>query len=150
MVNEFVFPETYFVFGSNTGGMHGKGAAKYAKDRLEAVQGVGEGITGHCYALPTVIYTPGVGLSKMPLSQIDTHIETFIEYAKSNPNQKFQLTQVGCGLAGYSIDEIVPMFTSRGIPNNVFLSYTWDKYINGPIKDRFIVAGGESFRIGIY
>ena len=42
-----------FVFGSNLAGRHGLGAAKYARNNLGAVYGVGEGPTGECYALPT-------------------------------------------------------------------------------------------------
>ena len=45
-----------FVFGSNLAGRHGKGAAKYARNNLGAVYGVGEGLTGDCYALPTKDY----------------------------------------------------------------------------------------------
>jgi hypothetical protein len=145
MVNKFIFPESIFVFGSNTGGFHGKGAAQYARKYLEAEQGVGEGLTGHCYALPTVGYAQGKGLLKMSLDEIDFHVKRFIDFAKSNPDLNFQLTQVGCGLAGYSIDEILPLFLNHGIPNNVFLSYTWDKHIHTVIKDRVIVAGGRDF-----
>jgi hypothetical protein len=42
-----------FVFGSNLSGIHGGGAARYAFDNLDAEWGVGEGITGRSYAIPT-------------------------------------------------------------------------------------------------
>lgn len=44
---------TIFVFGSNPGGVHGAGAAKTARDMFGAQTGVGEGMTGNAYALPT-------------------------------------------------------------------------------------------------
>lgn len=44
---------TIFVFGSNPKGVHGAGAAKVAREQFGAVYGVGEGLTGNSYALPT-------------------------------------------------------------------------------------------------
>lgn len=44
---------TVFVFGSNPEGVHGAGAAKTARDMFGAQTGVGEGMTGSAYALPT-------------------------------------------------------------------------------------------------
>lgn len=44
---------TVFVFGSNPEGKHGLGAAKTAREQFGAQYGVGEGMTGNAYALPT-------------------------------------------------------------------------------------------------
>lgn len=44
---------TIFVFGSNPEGRHGAGAARVAREQFGAVYGVGEGLTGNSYALPT-------------------------------------------------------------------------------------------------
>ena len=44
---------TIFVFGSNPTGIHGAGAAKVAREQFGAKAGVGEGLTGNSYALPT-------------------------------------------------------------------------------------------------
>lgn len=46
-------PNTIFVFGSNPEGRHGAGAAKVAVDKFGAQNGVGEGLQGNAYALPT-------------------------------------------------------------------------------------------------
>ena len=43
-----------FVFGSNSQGSHGGGAAWYAHKNFGAEWGVGEGLTGRTYALPTM------------------------------------------------------------------------------------------------
>lgn len=43
-----------FVFGSNKEGMHGGGAARIAYEDFSAEWGVGIGMTGQCYAIPTM------------------------------------------------------------------------------------------------
>lgn len=140
------FPSTYFVFGSNTGGYHGRGAAQYAKKYLGAEQGVGEGLTGECYALPTVEYVDGEGLSKMSIDRIEEHIHNFLSFAKNRSELNFQLTKVGCGLAGYDESEIFPLFQKHGIPDNVWLPYDWNKISqSGVALDHVIVAGGRYF-----
>ena len=48
-----LLPNEVFVFGSNYKGIHGKGAAKIARNQFKAVIGVAEGMTGNCYAIPT-------------------------------------------------------------------------------------------------
>ena len=42
-----------FVFGSNLAGRHGAGAALDARRYHGAVYGVGEGLMGNAYAIPT-------------------------------------------------------------------------------------------------
>lgn len=104
-------PKEIFVFGSNyPGGRHGKGAAKFAMQKFGAVYGVAEGLTGKCYALPTVCAEKTGPLSKMPLEQISIHVGRFIKCAQEHPELTFLLTQVGCGLAGYQVEDIAPMF----------------------------------------
>lgn len=43
-----------FVFGSNLAGHHSGGAARTAMERFGARWGVGEGIQGQSYAIPTM------------------------------------------------------------------------------------------------
>jgi len=103
-----------FVFGSNTEGRHGKGAAKYAMQKFGAKWGDAEGLTGRCYALPTV----GRSLSKMTVEQIATHVRRFYECAQANPGLTFLVTLVGCGLAGHKYKDIGPLFRER-LPNGI-------------------------------
>ena len=42
-----------FVFGSNEAGIHGAGAARLANKKFGAMWGVGFGLTGQSYAIPT-------------------------------------------------------------------------------------------------
>lgn len=95
-----------FVFGSNLSGYHGAGAARYARLHKGAVMGVGEGMTGHSYALPT----KGLNISYMPLDEVAIHVSKFLEYAAKHPGDQFQVTCVGCGLAGFTHGQIAPMF----------------------------------------
>lgn len=47
-------PGEVFVFGSNLAGHHGGGAARLAYERFGAKWGTGVGMTGQCYAIPTM------------------------------------------------------------------------------------------------
>lgn len=110
-----------FVFGSNLAGRHGKGAALYARRNYGAKLGVGQGLTGRSYAIPT----KGFNLEVLPLWVIKAHIDTFVYFARENPQMKFLLTPIGCGLAGYSVDQIKPLFENAGLPENVTYSVEW-------------------------
>lgn len=112
-----------FVFGSNLAGRHGKGAAKIAKDRFGAVYGVGNGLTGNSYALPTKDYY----LKTMSLAKIQSYINDFKYIAKLKPNKVFIVTRVGCGLAGYKDHEIAPLF--KGSPPNCKFHCSWRVYL---------------------
>ena len=100
--------EPVFVFGSNLAGRHGKGAALFARQKRGAVYGVGCGPTGNAYAIPT----KDQWLRTLPLSEISEFVKMFLRHARSHPEKKFQVTAIGCGLAGYKPAEIAPMFAS--------------------------------------
>lgn len=106
-----------FVFGSNLSGRHGAGAAKLAHDRFGAQYGCGKGITGQSYAIPT----KDKDLRVLFLKEIKPYVEEFIEYAKSHPNVHFLVTKIGCGLAGYTIIDIAPMFAKARFVQNIHL-----------------------------
>lgn len=108
-----------FVFGSNKLGIHGAGAAKTAKENFGAVYGVGEGLRGTSYAIPTK-KTPYVSL---PLEEVREAVERFIAFAREHDEHEYHLTRIGCGLAGFTDDEIAPLF--RVVPKNVKLPSRW-------------------------
>lgn len=108
-------PDEIFVFGSNLAGRHGKGAALDAARRFGAESGVGEGLTGRCYAIPTKDYR----IKARPLIHIENSVRTFLKVAASMPDKKFIITPIGCGLAGYTPAEIAPMF--KDAPSNCIL-----------------------------
>jgi hypothetical protein len=110
-----------FVFGSNLAGRHGRGAALEARRRWGAVYGVGEGLTGRSYAIPTKDH----GLRTRGLADIQASVDRFIAFAREHPEYLFQVTRVGCGLAGYQDHQIAPMFASA--PDNCELPEGWRK-----------------------
>lgn len=100
-----------FVFGSNLQGHHTGGAARYAYKHFGAEWGVGIGPTGQCYAIPTM--HGGV-------DDIRPYVEDFVEYAKSHPLNRFLLTRIGCGIAGFSDEQMAMLFYDAGaskLPN---------------------------------
>jgi hypothetical protein len=107
--------EPVFVFGSNLAGRHGKGAALWAAQNRGAVYGVGVGHRGNSYALPT----KDMHIKTLPLARIRQYVEDFLAFARANADLSFQLTPIGCGLAGYKPEQIAPMF--KGAPPNVIL-----------------------------
>ncbi len=106
-----------FVFGSNLKGVHGAGAAAFAYSHRGAVWGQGEGLQGDSYALPTCS-APGVPLE---LRSIEHYITRFLNFAKDHPTLQFQVTAVGCGIAGFKPEQIAPLFFKHGPSDNVWL-----------------------------
>lgn len=102
-----------FVFGSNTAGIHGAGAAADAMNLYGAVWGQGIGRHGMSYAIPT----KSQSLKTLALETIKEYADDFIAYAMAHPEDNFFLTRIGCGLAGYTDSDIAPMF--KGAPLNV-------------------------------
>lgn len=111
--------QSIFVFGSNLAGRHGKGAARRAYKEHGAVYGQGVGLQGNSYAIPT----KDRALNPLPLSYISFHVLAFKVYAFEHPELTFNVTRVGCGLAGYTDSDIAPMF--KGAPPNCQLPEGW-------------------------
>lgn len=110
---ESLKPNEIFCFGSNLAGIHGAGAALLAR-KWGARIGYGIGPKGQTYAIPT----KDGRLRTLPLEHIQYHVHRFINYAKAHSEYVFLVTQIGCGLAGYSPKEIAPLFSSAvGIEN---------------------------------
>lgn len=108
-----------FVFGSNRAGRHGKGAALCALKEHGAIYGKGEGLQGRSYGIPTKDHS----LNRLFLWEIEANVQRFLEFARSRPDLTFNVTRIGCGLAGYSDEEIGPMF--KGAPENCRLPEGW-------------------------
>lgn len=117
-----------FVFGSNTQGIHGAGAARYAHDKLGFPWGMAEGIpvsVPRAYAIPTC-FAPGIPLQ---LRYVGEHVERFLRRARifevEQPNVRFFVSEVGCGFAGFTAAEIAPLFANA--PDNCDLPPGWRK-----------------------
>lgn len=108
-----------FVFGSNLAGRHGKGAALDAYKRYGAVYGQGVGFQGCAYAIPT----KDRSINTLPLHVIRSYVLDFLAFANEHPEMQFNVTRIGCGLAGYKDADIAPMF--KGAPDNCRLPGGW-------------------------
>lgn len=106
-----------FVFGSNYAGRHGKGAALTAMKKFGAKAGQGTGLMGRSYG----IATKDRNLKVLPLVKIEVQVDRFVRFARNNNNLRFLVTPIGCGLAGYKVSEIAPMFLKHDLPENVIL-----------------------------
>lgn len=116
-----------FVFGSNLLGIHGKGAALTAVQKHGAIQGQGIGLQGNSYAIPTKA-SPARGLD---LVQINKFVADFLNYAYYTPEHVFHVTNVGCGLAGFTFHQIAPMFRLVKFMTNVRISQDFADNIPG-------------------
>jgi len=116
-------PNEVFVFGSNTEGRHGAGAAKTAVDKFGAKYGQAEGLQGQSYAIVTKDLAKGE--RSISLRDLSDNINDFLVDAIDNPNLKFYVTKIGTGLAGYKVSEIRNIFNDflelDMIPDNVIL-----------------------------
>lgn len=102
-------PGEIFVFGSNLSGAHGGGAALLAVNKFGAVWGQGVGLQGQSYAIPTMHGGPEV---------IKPYVDEFIDFARLHPELTFLVTEIGCGIAGFTPSQIAPLFASaKDIPN---------------------------------
>ena len=100
-----------FVFGSNLQGLHAGGAAKLAM-QWGAVWGQGVGLQGQTYAIPTM---------QSDVDTIRPYVDEFISFAGLHPELKFLVTEIGCGIAGFSVEEIAPLFKKAITVDNIYL-----------------------------
>ncbi len=105
-------PNEVFVFGSNVYGQHGSGAARTAYERFGAKWGQGVGFSGQSYAIPTMYED---------LNSIGVYINDFITFARIHQNLIFLVTPIGCGIAGYTAEQIAPLFRDAINLKNVYL-----------------------------
>lgn len=115
-------PGEIFVFGSNLEGAHGGGAARLAWKKWGAVWGQGTGLQGQTYGIPTMHGGP---------EAIRPYVEEFIRFASSHPQMTFLVTEVGCGIAGFTPAEIAPLFANAvDVPNIHLPRRFWDILIH--------------------
>lgn len=101
-----------FVFGSNLKGMHLGGAARIAMDEFGAILGQGVGLQGQCYAIPTM---------QGGTETIKPYVDEFINFAKEHTEYHFLVTEIGCGIAGFTPNDIAPLFVDAVNIENISL-----------------------------
>ena len=105
-----------FVFGSNLQGMHGGGAAYIAYRKFGAIMGQGVGLQGQSYGIPTM---------QGGVETIRPYVNEFIEFAKAHQELTFLVTRIGCGIAGFTDEEISPLFEQARDVENIVLPEGW-------------------------
>lgn len=108
-----------FIFGSNLAGRHGAGAALTAKNKFGAIYGIGEGPQGRSYAFPTLDWN----LNKLSTERLRTSAELLRAWAGMYSWHTFFLTDVGCGLGGYTPEYMKQFFVM--MPPNVIKPEGW-------------------------
>lgn len=103
-------PHQIFVFGSNVQGRHGAGAARQAL-QFGAIYWQPRGRQGQTYAIATKDLE--IGRRSIALKAVHQEIHQFIDYAMTYPEWEFLVTAIGCGLAGYRVEEMVKPFQER-------------------------------------
>ena len=101
-------PNEIFVFGSNLG--------------FGAVWGQGEGLQGQSYALPTIVHT---------VAEMQPYVDRFVACAQMHPELKFYLTEVGCGIAGFTVNEVAPLFAKALEVPNIVLPERFFRVLQG-------------------
>lgn len=102
-------PNEIFVFGSNLQGAHGSGAACIAYEQFGAVWGKGVGMFGQTYAIPTM---------QGGVETIKPYVDDFLRFAIEHRELDFLVTEIGCGIAGFTQQEIAPLFF-KAIKNDI-------------------------------
>lgn len=109
-----------FVFGSNLEGNHCGGAARTAVKHFGAVMGQGVGPQGQSYAIPTM---------QGGVETIRPYVDEFIDLAREWDQNTFYVTRIGCGIAGFTDEEIAPLFDEAYDLYNVRLPKSFAKII---------------------
>lgn len=112
-----------FVFASNDAGAHGAGAAAFAYKTKGARYGQSYGHHGQSFAIPT----KDEFITTLPLDRINDYVRGFIAFAKGHRKLNFQVTCIGCGLAGLKHEDIAPMF--KDAPKNCSFDTLWQPYL---------------------
>lgn len=131
-------PKEIFVFGSNLDGNHYGGASEMALRKFGAIKGIGAGLQGQSYAIPTM---------KVGIEEIKAHVERFITFAKGSPHLTFYVTKIGCGSRGLSPQTIAPLFKRALGVRNILLPKEFVEILESqPLveKDILVHAHGVS------
>lgn len=120
-------PDEVFVFGSNLQGMHCGGAARTAVLRFGAIMGHGVGMQGQSYAIPTM---------QGGVETIRPYVDEFIALAREWDQTTFYVTRIGCGIAGFTDEEIAPLFADALPLYNVRLPRSFYRILTAPKNNR--------------
>ena len=107
-------PNQVFVFGSNAHGHHAGGAARQALEKFGARWGQAKGLQGQSYGIVTL----DENMRKVSLHYIRLQLVQLAEFATANPEKEFLLTAIGCGIAGFKVEEMREEVQKIWFPDN--------------------------------
>ena len=110
-----------FVFGSNIAGHHGAGAARLAMNKWGAKWGKGVGLEGQTYGIPTM---------QGGVETIKPYVDAFIDFTKKHQDKIFLVTEIGCGIAGFTPEDIAPLFKEAETVENIHLPERFWEVLN--------------------
>jgi len=113
-----------FVFGSNLAGIHGAGAAAHARG-MGFPYYLGSGYSAGCYAIPT----KDCAIQTLPIEVVAAYVAQFRVFAAEHKDMEFQVTRIGCGLAGFKNDQIAPLFMAAN--SNCLFDEQWKTWLDG-------------------
>lgn len=115
--------KTIVIVGTNEMGIHGKGFAKYCREHGKLEHRVGFGFSQYCFSIPTKDWF----IRTLPLEVISFYISRFIAIAAVDLSTTYWVTKIGCGLAGYTPEQIAPLFRECiNLPNVYLPQEFWD------------------------
>ena len=133
-----------FVFGSNKAGNHAGGAAKVAVEKFGAIIGQGEGLQGQSYAFPTL----DEHMQKVTSQELVSAFENLCECATQHKDKIFYLTKVGCGIAGFSEEEIIEAINKVELPDNVIIPEEFNVIYSYKAFDKDMTCRGFVYKEG--
>lgn len=76
---------------------------------------------------PNEIFVFGSNLAGMHggIETIRPYVDEFIEYARQHPELLFRVTRIGCGIAGFTNEEMAPLFKETWEMENISLPDGW-------------------------
>ena len=83
-----------------------------AYERFGAVWGQGTGLQGKSYGIPTM---------HGGIDTIAPYVDEFIAFAREHRELKFLVTEIGCGIAGFTVGEMAPLFKDAMDEENIYL-----------------------------
>ena len=87
--------------------------------------GQGFGLQGQSLAIPV----KDEQLKLLPLEEIQSYVDLFVEFAKTNFDKRFFVTPVGTALGEYGAADIAPLF--KNVSDNCRLPPEWEDIIKG-------------------
>jgi hypothetical protein len=111
-------PNEVLVVPTNEAGRHGAGLALFAAKNFGLKYGHSWHLCGRCFGLPT----KDKNISTLPIEDIKDYVDGFLVWSQKPICKElkyiFLLPEIGCGLAGYTPEQIAPLFRAAiDLPN---------------------------------